>query len=119
MKIMNLVKRFTRSEVITPAIEQQIPVKISDTVMYNPLFSIHSEEFSDANIEEREAYLKSHCREAETVIATLAKMFPGEISSLYIEELDLNVPCILKISRELTTQEHSHILSISRHIQFM
>ncbi|MBC7759414.1 MAG: hypothetical protein H7069_11185 [Phormidesmis sp. FL-bin-119] len=59
-------------EIITAAVS---------TIIYNPIYGINYEEFSDANEEERAIFLRSKCREAEIVIATLSQMFEGEIST--------------------------------------
>ena len=95
-------------EIITSAVS---------TIIYNPIYGINYEEFSDANEEERAIFLRSKCREAEIVIATLSQMFEGEISSMNIENSEFPVACVLKSRKILTASEINHILSISKNIK--
>ena len=95
-------------EIITAAVS---------TIIYNPIYGINYEEFSDANEEERAIFLRSKCREAEIVIATLSQMFEGEISSMNIENSEFPVACVLKSRKILTANEINHILSISKNIK--
>ena len=98
------------------ALPREEPLTKMSTITYNPLYGIDSDEYSDASLKQREIYLKSKCREAETVILTLSKMFEGEISKMEIPDLNLSVACILKTVRPLSIKESGHILSISRHL---
>jgi hypothetical protein len=88
-------------------------------VLYNPLHGLNTEEYKEASHKQKELYVKSACREAEKVIFTLHKMFPGDISNLIIQELNLSVRCILKIHRNLTSNEYHNIRSISRYIEII
>ena len=87
------------------------------TIIYNPIYGINYDEFSDTNDQERATFLKSKCREAEIVIATLSQMFAGEISTMNIENSEFPVACVLKTHKSLTANEINHILSISKNIQ--
>lgn len=87
------------------------------TIIYNPIYGINYDEFSDTNDQERAIFLKSKCREAEIVIATLSQMFEGNISTMNIEHSEFPVACVLKTHRSLTPNEINHILSISKNIQ--
>lgn len=86
-------------------------------ITYNPLYVVYSEEYSDASIEQRLKIIQSKCREGETIILTLSKMFPGDILNMEITELNLSVPCILRTYKDLNPKEQKHILSISTHLQ--
>jgi hypothetical protein len=119
MKVLKLVKKFTWASEIPMEPEVSPTIKISETLVYNPLSAINTQDFTDANEHGKKAYIKSQCREAEIVIKTLSKMFPGEISNLDIVELDMSVACILKIRDALTATERDHILSVSRHLEFI
>ena len=97
--------------------DYQISTAVVSTIIYNPIYGINYEEFGDTNKEQRDVFLKSKCREAEIVIATLSQMFEGEISTMNIENSDFPVACILKTHKTLTANEINHILSISRNLQ--
>ncbi|MGB4400868.1 MAG: hypothetical protein WBJ10_15960 [Daejeonella sp.] len=99
--------------------DYQISTAVVSTIIYNPIYGINYEEFGDANKEQRDIFLKSKCREAEIVIATLSQMFEGEISTMNIENSDFPVACILKTNKTLTENEINHILSISRNLQII
>jgi hypothetical protein len=90
---------------------------VVSTIIYNPIYGINYEELSDASSEEKAIFLKSKCREAEIVIATLSRMFEGEISTMYIENSEFPVACVLKPYKSLSSKEINHILSISKNIQ--
>ena len=99
--------------------DREITTEVVSTIIYNPIFGINYDEFSDTNDQERALFLKSKCREAEIVIATLSQMFEGKISTMNIEDSDFPVACVLKTSKALTTNEINHILSISKNIQII
>ena len=86
-------------------------------ITYNPLYIVFSEEYSDASIEQRLKIIQSKCREGETIILTLSKMFQWDIMSMEITELNLSVHCILRTYKYLDPKEQNHILSISPHLQ--
>jgi hypothetical protein len=86
-------------------------------ITYNPLYVVFSEEYSDASVEQRLKIIQSKCREGETIILTLSKMFPGDILSMEITELNLSAPCTLRTFKDLDPKEQKHILSISPHLQ--
>ncbi|MEJ7779636.1 MAG: hypothetical protein WKF68_08595 [Daejeonella sp.] len=87
------------------------------TITYNPIYGINYQEYSDTSSEQKTIFLKSKCREAEIVIATLKQMFDGDILNMNIESLDFPVACILRTHKSLTPKEINHILSISKNIQ--
>lgn len=97
----------------------QITAAVVSTIIYNPIYGINYDEFSDTNEQQRAIFLKSKCREAEIVIATLSQMFGGSISTMNIENSDIPVACVLKTDKSLSTNEISHILSISKNIQII
>lgn len=97
--------------------DYEISTPVVSTIIYNPIYGINYEEFGDTNEREREIFLRSKCREAEIVIATLSQMFEGEISTMNIENTNFPVACILKTRKSLTPNEINHILSISRNLQ--
>ncbi|MHB1177484.1 MAG: hypothetical protein ACYCZO_04045 [Daejeonella sp.] len=97
--------------------DYEISTAVVSTITYNPIYGINYEEFSDTNLEQKTIFLKSKCREAEIVIATLSQMFEGEILNMNIENFDFPVACILRTYKSLTTKEINHILSISRNLQ--
>ncbi len=102
---------------IPPEVNQEDPSQEISTITYNPLYGIDAEEYSDASMEQREILIKSKCREAEVVIATLSKMFDGEILTMEIEGLDRSVACVLQTRKTLTPKEAGHILSLSRNLR--
>ena len=120
MKLIDFVKRFTKnSSMVIDTVAEEPAVQVLKVIKYNPLHSLDTEDYRNATNEQREAFVRSHCKEAETVILTLNKKFPGEISSMYIDELDLSVACILTTHTPLTLKERDHIQSVSRYIKVM
>jgi hypothetical protein len=116
-KKLNPLSQFADGITSSVTVHHEEPLtKKMSTITFNPLYGLDSEEYSDASIEQRELYIKSKCREAETVILTLSKMFEGEISNMEIPALNLSVACILKTNNALSPKECGHILSISRHL---
>ncbi len=95
----------------------EITTTVVSTIIYNPIYGINYDEFSDTNEQERAIFLKSKCREAEIVIATLSQMFEGKISTMNIENSEFPVACVLKTDKSLSPNEINHILSISKNIQ--
>lgn len=95
---------------------EEPPIVIS-TITYNPISAINPEEYSDASVKQKEIYIRSKCQEAEIVIATLSKMFEGEILNMEIEGIDFSIACILKTRKPLTSKEVNHILSLSKNLQ--
>lgn len=90
---------------------------VTSTITYNPISAINPEEYSDASDRQKEIYIRSKCQEAEIIIATLSKMFEGEILNMEIDGLDFSIACILKTNKPLNSKEISHILSLSKNIQ--
>lgn len=97
--------------------DYELTTAVVSTIIYDPIYGINYGEFSDASEQERAIFLKSKCREAEIVIATLSQMFKGEISTMNIENSEFPIACVLKTDKSLSTNEINHILSISKSIQ--
>lgn len=95
---------------------QEDPSHEISTITYNPLFGFDDEEYNRASVEQRDMLIKSKCVEAEVVIATLSKMFEGEILTMDIAGMDRSVACVLKTRKSLTPKESGHILSLSRNL---
>ena len=90
---------------------------VTSIITYNPISAVNPEEYAEASHTQKEIYFKSKCREAEIIIATLSKMFEGEILNMEIEGLDFKIACILKTKEPLNSIEINHILSLSKNIQ--
>ena len=95
---------------------EQTPT-VTSIITYNPISAINPEEYAEASNSQKEIYFRSKCQEAEIIIATLSKMFEGEILNMEIEGLDFKIACILKTRKPLSSVEINHILSLSKNIQ--
>lgn len=119
MHTIKSVNQFAISLDALVASGHEEPIQLMSTIVFNPLMGVSSEEYSDSSIEQRTLYLKNKCKEAEVVILTLSKMFPGEILNLDIPELNLMVPCILRTEKALSSKECGHVKAISPHLQII